>query len=113
MSRFSKKRPTSENARHARRAYQNKTHVSLSGTVMALSVAFLFLPLAVIVFYSFNKAKAWFGRVSPLLVREAFPRFGKTLDVVRQQPHYRFHHRLCVSTFSARIAAIGLTGTTL
>ncbi len=63
ISRLSKKRPTSESSRHARRAFQNKARVSLSTTVMALSVAFLFLPLAVIVFYSFNKAKGmvWTG----------------------------------------------------
>lgn len=63
IARLSKKLPTSESYRHARRAYQNKRHVSLSSTVMALSVAFLFLPLAVIVFYSFNKAKGmvWTG----------------------------------------------------
>ena len=63
ISRLSKKRPTSESSRHARRAYQNKKRVSLSTTVMAVSVAFLFLPLAVIVFYSFNRAKGmvWTG----------------------------------------------------
>ncbi len=63
LSRFSRKRPLSEPARHARRAYQNKQPLSLSNTVMALSVVFLFLPLAVIVFYSFNSAKGmvWTG----------------------------------------------------
>ncbi len=63
LSRLSKKRPTSESSRHARRAYQNKKRVSLSTTVMALCVVFLFLPLAVIVFYSFNEAKGmvWTG----------------------------------------------------
>lgn len=63
LTRLSKIRPTSESSRHARRAYQNKAHISLSSTVMALSVAFLFVPLAVIVFYSFNAAKGmvWTG----------------------------------------------------
>ncbi|ULQ60626.1 ABC transporter permease [Brucepastera parasyntrophica] len=63
LSRFSKKRPSSEPARHARRALQNKNRISFSNTVMILSILFLFLPLTVIVFYSFNKAKGmvWTG----------------------------------------------------
>jgi len=63
VSRLSKKKPTSEPARHARRALQNKSRLSLSHTVMALSILFLFLPLVVTVLYSFNAAKgmAWSG----------------------------------------------------
>lgn len=63
ISRLSKNKPTSEPARHAKRAYQNKTPVSLSNTVLTVAVVFLFLPLAVIVVYSFNSAKGmeWSG----------------------------------------------------
>lgn len=63
VSRLSKKKPTSEPARHARRAEQNNGHGSLSKTVMTLCIIFLFLPLLVTVFYSFNKAKGmvWTG----------------------------------------------------
>jgi spermidine/putrescine transport system permease protein len=63
VSRLSKKNPTSEPARHARRALQNKNHISLSNTVLTVALAFLFLPLVVIVIYSFNSAKgmAWSG----------------------------------------------------
>ena len=63
ISRLSKKKPMSEPARHARRALQNVNHRSLSNTVLTLSVAFLFLPLAVTVIYSFNRAKGmvWNG----------------------------------------------------
>ncbi|HNY21200.1 MAG TPA: ABC transporter permease, partial [Treponemataceae bacterium] len=63
VSRLSKKKPTSEPARHARRALQNKSRLSLSHTVMTLSILFLFLPLVVTVLYSFNAAKgmAWSG----------------------------------------------------
>jgi len=63
ISRLSKKKPTSEPARHAKRAYQNKNRVSLSNTVLTVAVVFLFLPLAVIVIYSFNSAKGmvWSG----------------------------------------------------
>lgn len=62
-SRFSGKKPLSEPARHARRALRNRQDGQLSSTVMALTVAFLFLPLAVTVFYSFNSAKGmvWDG----------------------------------------------------
>lgn len=63
VSRLSKKKPTSEPARHARRAYQNKNRVSLSNTVLTVGLVFLFLPLLVITVYSFNKAKGmvWTG----------------------------------------------------
>ena len=63
LSRLSKKKPTSEPSRHARRAYQLKNTTSLSHTVLTLCVIFLFLPLAVIVVYSFNSAKGmvWTG----------------------------------------------------
>lgn len=63
LSRLSKKKPTSEPARHARRAMQNKSMVSLSHTVLTVCVIFLFLPLLVTVVYSFNKAKGmiWTG----------------------------------------------------
>jgi len=62
-SRLSKKKPSSEPARHAKRAYQNKNRISLSNTVLTVAVVFLFLPLAVIVVYSFNSAKGmvWSG----------------------------------------------------
>lgn len=63
LSRFTKKKNSSEPARHARRAYQNKPPASFSNFMMTLAVVFLFLPLAVIVMYSFNKAKGmvWTG----------------------------------------------------
>lgn len=63
LTRLSKTKPTSEPARHARRAFQSKNRISLSNTVMTLSVLFLFLPLTVIVVYSFNRAKGmvWTG----------------------------------------------------
>jgi spermidine/putrescine transport system permease protein len=63
VSRLSKRKPTSEPARHARRALLSRTRWSLSHTVLALVVIFLFLPLVVTVIYSFNKAKGmvWSG----------------------------------------------------
>ena len=63
VKRLADKKPVSEPARHARRAYQNKVKASLSTTVLAFSVAFLFVPLLMIVIYSFNSAKGmnWKG----------------------------------------------------
>ncbi len=63
IARLSKKKPASEPARHARRAFQSKNRVSLSNTILAVAIIFLFLPLLVIVVYSFNKAKGmvWTG----------------------------------------------------
>ena len=53
-----KKIPTSENARHAKRGWKKRgVPFSFSNTVLAVSLLFLFLPLFVIVFFSFNSAK--------------------------------------------------------
>ncbi|MCL2763814.1 MAG: ABC transporter permease [Treponema sp.] len=50
-----------EAARHARRAYRQ--YFSLSNTVLIITLVFLFLPLAVLVIYSFNGATSmqWTG----------------------------------------------------
>ncbi|HQL32426.1 MAG TPA: ABC transporter permease [Treponemataceae bacterium] len=63
IKRLGSKKPASEPARHARRAYQTRVKASLSNTVLGLSIAFLFVPLLVIVIYSFNSAKGmnWSG----------------------------------------------------
>lgn len=53
---FSKK--PSENYRHAKRGWKSRSpHFSFSKTVLALCLLFLFLPLLVIIFYSFNASK--------------------------------------------------------
>ncbi|MDR0443740.1 MAG: ABC transporter permease [Treponema sp.] len=51
----------SEAARHARRAYRR--HFSLSQTVFAITIVFLFLPLLVLIVYSFNgsTSMSWTG----------------------------------------------------
>ncbi|GMO58811.1 MAG: ABC transporter permease [Treponemataceae bacterium] len=51
-----KKRPNTENSRHAHRAFQTK-HFSSSTLILWLTIVFLFLPLIVITFYSFNAGK--------------------------------------------------------
>jgi spermidine/putrescine transport system permease protein len=53
--------PQGEAARHARRAY--KRHLSLSQTVFIAALIFLFLPLLVLILYSFNDSSnmSWSG----------------------------------------------------
>ncbi|MCL1815284.1 MAG: ABC transporter permease [Treponema sp.] len=53
--------PTGEAARHARRAYRRQ--LSFSQTVFIAVIVFLFLPLFVLILYSFNASKgmAWTG----------------------------------------------------
>ena len=55
---FSPLKKASENARHAKRQWKkhNKTF-HFSNLVLYLTVVFLFIPLFVVIFYSFNKSK--------------------------------------------------------
>jgi len=50
-----RKQPLGEASRHARRAYRSR--FSLSQTVFLASIVFLFMPLFVLVLYSFNESK--------------------------------------------------------
>lgn len=53
------KRPTSENARHAKKNWKKKRHpLSVSRIVLFFTLLFLFIPLVVITIYSFNKGKS-------------------------------------------------------
>ena len=70
IARINRRHPNSEPTRHARKSWQRQP--SFSSFVLAAAVAFLFLPLAVIVFYSFNSAKGmtwegfslrWYGQL--------------------------------------------------
>lgn len=58
INRLNVKRPASEPARHARRAYQRKATFSFSFTMLVITLIFLFLPLFVIIAYSFNQGKS-------------------------------------------------------
>ncbi|NLM01619.1 MAG: ABC transporter permease [Treponema sp.] len=57
ITRINTKRPTNEPARHARRALKHKPF-SFSNLIMMITFAFLFLPLLVIIIYSFNESKS-------------------------------------------------------
>ena len=67
-------RPRSENARHAKRAWRRHAHkFSFSKLVLWLTIIFLFLPLFVIIVYSFNESKgAEFTKVSLTWYKELF-----------------------------------------
>ncbi|MCQ2572528.1 MAG: ABC transporter permease [Treponema sp.] len=55
---LTEKRKSSENARHAKRQWKKRNRkISFSNTVLCLAIVFLFVPLFVIIFYSFNESK--------------------------------------------------------
>ena len=56
---FRGRRPNSENARHAKKNWKKRRNpFSFSRFMLALTIFFLFLPLLVIIVYSFNKGKS-------------------------------------------------------
>lgn len=57
ISHINKKNPTSEPARHAKRAFQRRKPFSFSRIVLIVTLVFLFLPLFYIIFFSFNSSK--------------------------------------------------------
>lgn len=69
-----KNKPHSENARHAKRAWKHRgPQFSFSKTVLWLTIIFLFLPLFVIIVYSFNESKgAEFTKPSLTWYKELF-----------------------------------------
>ncbi|MBP5519375.1 MAG: ABC transporter permease [Treponema sp.] len=69
-----KNKPRSENARHAKRAWKHRVpKFSFSKCVLWLTIIFLFLPLFVIIVYSFNESKgAEFTKVSLTWYKELF-----------------------------------------
>ena len=54
IDRVNKKKPTSEPARHARRAFMRRKRFSLSITILIITLFFLFLPLFFIIFFSYK-----------------------------------------------------------
>jgi spermidine/putrescine transport system permease protein len=58
LSLFDKKKHLSEPARHALRAFQKRGRFSVSAAILVITLVFLFFPLCVIIFYSFNAGKS-------------------------------------------------------
>ena len=57
IKRINTKKPTTEPAKHARRALKKVNRFSFSNLMLVITLIFLFLPLLVIIFYSFNANK--------------------------------------------------------
>lgn len=71
--------PKSENARHAKRQWKKRARkTSTSNTILCLTFAFLYIPLFVIIFFSFNKSEgAHFTGVSFRWYEELFLKSGE------------------------------------
>ncbi|MCR4741279.1 MAG: ABC transporter permease [Treponema sp.] len=54
---FTHKAKNSENARHAKRNWKKRNHFSMSTFILWATIFFLFIPLFVVVFFSFNESK--------------------------------------------------------
>ncbi len=54
---FTHKAKNSENARHAKRRWKKHNHFSMSTFILWATIFFLFIPLFVVVFFSFNASK--------------------------------------------------------
>src|SRR5574344_773151 len=53
-----KSKPPTENATHARKSWKKRNpHLSFSKTILFLTILLLFIPLFVIIIYSFNSSK--------------------------------------------------------
>ena len=105
----SKNRPRSENARHAKRAWRRHDHkFSFSKCVLWLTIVFLFLPLFVIIIYSFNESKgAEFTKVSLTWYKELFFNSKALWQALLNSILVAFSSAL-VSTVLGTMASIGV-----
>ena len=104
-----KNRPRSENARHAKRSWRRHGHkFSFSKLVLWLTIVFLFLPLFVIIVYSFNASKgAEFTKVSLTWYKELFFNSKALWQALLNSILVAFSSAL-VSTVLGTMASIGV-----
>ena len=104
-----KNKPHSENARHAKRAWKHKgPKFSFSKCVLWLTITFLFLPLFVIIVYSFNESKgAEFTKVSLTWYKELFMNSGALWQALLNSALIAFTSA-AVSTVLGTMASIGI-----
>ena len=103
-------KPKSENARHAKRAWKKRgqSKFSFSKLVLCLTIAFLFLPLFIIIIYSFNESKgAEFTRPSLIWYKELFLNSGALWQALLNSLIVAFTSAL-VSTILGTMASIGI-----
>ena len=104
------KKPTSENARHARRTWKKagQHRWSFSKTVLWLTLLFLFIPLFVIIIYSFNDSKgAEFTSFSMRWYKELFFNSGALWNALLNSMIVALSSAL-VSTLLGTMASIGV-----
>lgn len=103
------KRP-SEPAMHAKRSWKKRgSSVSFSKTMLCLALLFLFIPLFVIVFYSFNESKdTTFTRVSFVWYERLFLQSGDLWGSLFNSLLVAFLSSL-VATILGTLAAIGIS----
>lgn len=104
-----KNKPHSENARHAKRAWKRRQNqFSFSKLVLWLTIIFLFLPLFVIIVYSFNESKgAEFTKVSLTWYKELFFNSKALWQALLNSILVAFSSAL-VSTVLGTMASIGV-----
>ena len=102
-------KPRSENARHAKRSWRRHGHkFSFSKLVLWLTIIFLFLPLFVIIVYSFNASKgAEFTKVSLTWYKELFCNSKALWQALLNSILVAFSSAL-VSTVLGTMASIGV-----
>ena len=104
------KKPASENARHARRTWKKagQHKWSFSKTVLWLTLLFLFIPLFVIIIYSFNDSKgAEFTSFSMRWYKELFFNSNALWQALLNSLIVAFSSAL-VSTLLGTMASIGV-----
>ena len=104
------KKPTSENARHARRTWKKagQHRWSFSKTVLWITLLFLFIPLFVIIIYSFNDSKgAEFTNFSMRWYKELFFNSGALWNALLNSLIIALSSAL-VSTLLGTMASIGV-----
>ena len=104
------KRPTSENARHAKRTWKKagQHKWSFSKTVLWITLLFLFIPLFVIIIYSFNDSKgAEFTNFSMRWYKELFFNSNALWVALLNSLIVAFSSAL-VSTLLGTMASIGV-----
>ena len=104
------KKPLSENARHAKRTWKKagQRKWSFSKTVLWITLLFLFIPLFVIIIYSFNDSKgAEFTNVSMRWYKELFFNSNALWQALLNSLIVAFSSAL-VSTLLGTMASIGV-----
>lgn len=110
VDKLRKNHPKSENSRHAKRSWKKRSpKFSTSKTVLMFTLAFLYIPLFVIIFYSFNKSEgAHFTGVSFRWYEDLFLRSGDLWMSLLYSAIVALSSAL-IATVLGTLAAIGIS----